>query len=135
MYMRNGYTILELIFVIVIIGLLAAIAVSKLTATRDDAAVVSELNKATKVLINLGSEYIGQGRFVNYLEEDANNETRCFSYTITWDGNVTVSLKDVYDKCPELLNKDVKRRASKNGLLSIDGSEKKYQFGSTFVKY
>ena len=35
--MRDGFTMIELIFVIVIIGILAAVATSKLLATREDA--------------------------------------------------------------------------------------------------
>lgn len=36
---RNGFTMIELVFVIVILGILAAIAIPKFAATRDDAEI------------------------------------------------------------------------------------------------
>jgi len=62
--MRNAFTMVELIFVIVIIGILVSIAIPKLVATRDDAKH-SALMANTKICINdLISGYKGLGNTV-----------------------------------------------------------------------
>lgn len=63
--MKRAFTMIELIFVIVIIGLLASIAIPKLVATRDDAAI-SACEGNIKVFIgDMKSYYTSKGSFLD----------------------------------------------------------------------
>jgi len=70
--MRKGFTMIELIFVIVIIGILASVAIPRLAATRDDAKVATSLSEVGMILRETTAYYTANGHFENTASDMSN---------------------------------------------------------------
>ena len=61
--MKKGFTMIELIFVIVILGILASVAIPRLAATRTDAEIATTVANIRILLSDLNSYYAVQDEF------------------------------------------------------------------------
>ena len=61
--MKKGFTMIELIFVIVILGILASVAIPRLAATRTDAEVAAAVANLRTLLNDVASYYAVKGEF------------------------------------------------------------------------
>ena len=59
--MKKGFTMIELIFVIVILGILASVAIPRLAGTREDAEISSAIANLRTLLSDAASYYVVKG--------------------------------------------------------------------------
>ena len=148
---RSGFTMIELIFVIVILGILAAVAIPKLSATRDDAKISKGIQEISQVINDSGAYYTAQGNFAGswgamtnvdlddttsaptvatHYEDDNANDCVTFQASAT-DGNLTVitAAAGTSSVCDGI------NRALRAKNIGSDGNGTLHQFGGSSVSY
>ena len=84
--MKKGFTMIELIFVIVILGVLASVAIPRLAATRDDAEVAKAATNLTTAISDITAYYTAKGSFTASQANDFTKITNALDKT----GNLKV---------------------------------------------
>ena len=120
--MKTAFTMIEVIFVIVIIGILSAIAIPKLAATKSDAEASKIVNALSTCINDAGNEYIFTGSFHHRTQQDENLTVscryaiKCFDITES-DSNGSLSVASNSSALPECkLSQEI---AKKNILASV----------------
>lgn len=102
--MKKGFTMIELIFVIVVLGILAAVAIPRLAASRDDAELASLQNDIAIVSNAVPAYYMGQkdariGVAVSLdlakWRKSTNAADEAYSYSLEGQECVTIAIWDL----------------------------------------
>ena len=123
---RSGFTMIELIFVIVILGILASVAIPKLAATRDDAKISKALNELAMLKSDFSNYYTSHGKFDANDIKDVTNVTL---YQEATCGNEVQKIENTktYYYCTSKNNGDLESVAS----IHIDNTDGTFSLAAT----
>ena len=71
--MKKAFTMIELIFVIVILGILASVAIPRLAATREDAEISAAVANLRTLVNDISAYYVVKGSFTGVKWKDITN--------------------------------------------------------------
>ncbi len=124
--MKKAFTMIELIFIIVIIGILSAIAFPKLMATRNNAKAATDLHYIATCINNVASYYTSQGE-ESTVDIGPCQKIKCANVILddVNDGIITVELLDSnatgLNYCDEVKERGLKKDF--NGTHKFSGSK------------
>jgi type II secretory pathway pseudopilin PulG len=86
---RKAFTLIELIFIIVIVSILSVVAIPRLQVTRDDAKVSTSLNEVSQIVSDMSAYYMAKEHYESDNVVDVTNVRLYNSYDCISDNIAT----------------------------------------------
>jgi prepilin-type N-terminal cleavage/methylation domain-containing protein len=126
---RKAFTLLELTFVIVIVGMLASVAIPKLMATKNDARVAGELKSIAVRLQTILTKYTATGTF--RLSDTDYITNTCFDFKDSYTDEGAIYVNVIRNDSKDVICKETEKRAKQNHLVG----EHILRLDHNFVQY
>ncbi len=112
---RKAFTLLELTFVIVIVGILASVALPKLRATRNDARVATELESIAVRLQTILMKYTATSTF--RLSDTDYITNICYDFTASYEDDGAIFVNVIRNDSDDEVCMETSKRANQNHLI------------------
>ena len=112
---RSAFTLLELTFVVVIVGILASVSIPKIIANRNSARVAKELESIAVRLQTILSKYTATGIFK--ISDTAYLTNTCYNFKDSYDDNGSIYVDVLRNDSDNPVCEETVKRAEKNHLV------------------